>query len=213
MSFVDTLRGKIFYFRLFFVIISWTGIIFRFIVAIDIGELILEPLKFFTIQTNLFVATWLTLSILYKDGLDGGNSEKMDKLYGFIKGAVTSFITLTWIAFHILLSATASYSSDIHEYSSIINHYIIPIYFILDWLITERKSYAKSFPLKSLAYPLCYLGFALIYQLVTKDPIYGFLSIKENGYRGFFTMGIALNILFAIFCYIYLGLNKLIVKK
>lgn len=214
MTLKDTLRENIYYIRIVFAALSWFAIIARFVVTADEpDESFLEPLKFFTIQSNVFVATWLTLSVLYKDYQPGVNQEKMDQLYGVIRGATTAFITLTWLAYWALLSGDSD-ATGLKLVSSNINHYVTPIYFIIDWVITEQKKYTIKFPLIWMLYPLIYLLFAYIFQAVTDDPIYGFFDISdpEIGLSGFISQAIQLLIAFAIFCFTYFGLNKLLVK-
>ncbi|MCY3410817.1 MAG: Pr6Pr family membrane protein [Candidatus Heimdallarchaeota archaeon] len=207
MSFTDKITGNIYYFRLVFMLIAWTGVILRFVVTGLLDESFIEPLKFFTVQTNLMVAIWLTLAVIYKDGREDVNQEKMDQLYGLIRGGITAFITLTWLAYWFLLSSTFDPVNNLHDISSTLNHYVSPIYFILDWVLTEKKQYKLKDALIWLIYPLVFLIFAFILQKATSDPIYGFLEGD-----GFFVMGPALYVLFIVFAFTYLGLNKLLVK-
>lgn len=211
MGIKDSIKQYIFYIRVPFALLSWYGIITRFMIAPDKGEAPLEPFKFFTIQTNLMVVLWLTLAVVFRDGLSSANMEQMDRLYGWVRGAITSFITLTFLGY-LLLIAPSSTITGTELLASNINHYVVPVYFILDWVMTEHKSYPIKYPLQWLSYPLFYAVFAYLFQVITNDPIYSFLSIEENGITGFLTMVVALFVGFTVFCFTYFGLNKLLVK-
>lgn len=213
MSLKETIRENIFYIRIVFASISWLGIGLRlYVTKDDSSENLIEPIKFFTIQSNIFVATWLTLSIIFKDYRLNSNEERMNQLYGMIRGGITSFITLTWLAYWALLSADST-STGLKLLSSNINHYVIPIYFIIDWVVSEQKPYKRIYIAYWMIYPLTYLTFAYIFQQVTDDPIYDFFSIPDHGNNGFISQAIQLLIAFLIFCSIYYGLNRALVKE
>ncbi|MHA2029710.1 MAG: Pr6Pr family membrane protein [Candidatus Kariarchaeaceae archaeon] len=213
MGLKQTYRENVLIIRIIFGIISWIGIGVRFYVTKDdTSENILEPVKFFTIQTNILVALWLTLAVIFKDYQPSMNEERMNQLYGVIRGGITSFITLTWLAYWALLSGDSD-AKGLKLLSSNINHYIVPIYFIFDWALTEHKRYERRYIAYWMVYPLLYLTFAYIFQQATDDPIYDFFDISEHGNSGFVMQAIQLLIAFLIFCTIYFRLNQALVKE
>ena len=206
MSFKDNYRSKATYIRIPFVLLSW------FAIVGNTAMIEHDSFKYFTFQTSTFVAIWLTLSILFKDGLQNENHMMIDKLYGFFKGAFTAYITFTCIIFFYFYGFGKTIGWQ--WWFSIINHYVVAIFFIFDWFMTERKHYPIKYPLYWLIYPVLYALFAYFYQIGTGDPIYDFLNIDENGFGGFMTWVVILFFAFGLFCFIYYFLNnKVLVKE
>ena len=147
--------------------------------------------RYFTNQTNLLVIIWLALAIIWSS-----DPNKMQKLMGKVKGAITLYITVTFIIFAIVLSPMY-HPSGIEGIINLMLHYIIPVAFIFDWIITEDNTYEWKFISHWLIYPICYLVFALIHGLTTGDFIYPFLNYEALGFSGL-VISVTLLILFFI---------------
>ncbi|MBY9014940.1 MAG: Pr6Pr family membrane protein [Candidatus Lokiarchaeota archaeon] len=166
-------------YRILFAGLSW----FTFIAsavnyALNIGPILewFNGFKSFTYQTNLIITIWLTLAILWHN-----KPETLEKITGPLKGAFTLYITITFIFFAVLL-APLYQPTGFAAFSNVILHYLIPIAFIVDWILTETKlRYKWSYLLYWIIYPLCYLVFAFIHGTFTGDYLYPFLDINELG--------------------------------
>ena len=150
--------------------------------------------RYFTNQTNLLVVIWLVLAIIWSS-----DPNKMKKLMGKVKGAITVYITVTFIIFAIVLSPLY-HPSGIEGIINLMLHYIIPVAFIFDWIITEDNMYKWKFIPHWLIYPICYLVFALFHGATTGDFIYPFLNHGALG-----TSGLVISVTLLIFFFIGLS--------
>jgi hypothetical protein len=132
--------------------------------------------RYYTMQTNLFAAIWLTLAIIFHS-----NSKRLNKIKGVIKGAITIYITITFIVYAIMLSSLYNPTTILDKFTNIMTHYTIPIAFLIDSLFTEKT---VKYKWRNLAfwiiYPILYLLFAIIHGTLTHgDYLYPFLDVNE----------------------------------
>ena len=140
----------------------------------------LNSFKYYTIQTNIMVSVWLILAIVWYN-----KPESLKKITGPLKGAFTLYITTTFIFFAILLQIFYR-PTGFAAFSNIILHYVTPIAFIVDWVLTETKlKYKWNYLPYWTIYPLCYLLFSFIHGSLTGDYIYPFLNINQLGILGY----------------------------
>jgi len=161
---------------LFTIIASWS------ISAIESGlPLIwLIGFRYYTMQTNIMVSVWLILAIVWHN-----KPEALEKITGPLKGAFTLYITTTFIFFAILL-APFYQPTGFAAFSNLILHYITPIAFIVDWVLTETKiRYKWKYLPYWTIYPLSYLVFSFILGTFTGDYLYPFLNINLLGIPGY----------------------------
>ena len=170
-------------YRIIFGGLSW----FTFIAGIVIYGLVYGPFyewfssfRAFTIQSNFMVVIWYTLAILWYN-----KPESLERITGLIKGAFTAYISITFIFFAILL-APFYHPTGWAAFSNIIFHYIAPIAFIFDWILTENKTrYKWKYLLYWIGiYPVCYLIFVFIHGAFTGNYIYYFFDINALGIFG-----------------------------
>jgi len=140
----------------------------------------LNGFKYYTMQTNIMVSVWLILAIVWHN-----KPESLKKITGPLKGAFTFYITTTFIFFAILLQIFYR-PTGFAAFSNIILHYVTPIAFIVDWVLTETKlKYKWNYLPYWTIYPLCYLLFSFIHGSLTGDYIYPFLNISQLGILGY----------------------------
>ena len=198
---------RIFVFRLFFAVLGWITFLIAQIFSILDTSLpwlyrIFGSYRFFTIQTNIMVLAWLSLALIsyFKPNL-------LHKLVGVLKGAFTLYISITFIVFAIFLSIFYT-PTGFEAFSNIVFHYITPIVFIIDWILTEKVKYKWKFLLFWLIYPVCYLCFAICYGTFTGDYIYFFLNINALGIPTFLMSFCVLVVFFLVIGVMYIGINR-----
>ncbi len=151
---------------------SWSSFIITLILGGNFGFIF----STYTYQSNLMVLIWLTIAVIFQER----NSDHWF-FSETVRGAITLYITVTFIIFAILL-APLYHPTGIAAYQNIVLHYLIPLAFILDWVLTEsRREYNWAYIIYWLAYPLCYLVFSIIREAITHESIYYFLSVSEYG--------------------------------
>ncbi len=173
-------------------------------ISISSGVKVLSSYRYFTMQTNLFVLIWWSLALIYFN-----NSTVMTRLHGPVKGAITIYISVTFIVFATVLSPIY-HPTGFDAFSNIVLHYLVPVFFILDWFVTERVDYQlKSLPVW-LLYPILYLGFSQVHGVLTTSYLYPFLNSKDLGLVRFFVSISILLVLFIVLCVICLGIAKIV---
>ena len=199
-------RNSILKYRILVAVLSW----FTFIAgavnyALNYGPILewFNSFIAFTMQTNLFVAIWLTLAVLWHN-----KPETLKKITGPLKGALTLYITITFIFFAVLLSPFYQ-PTGFAAFSNLVLHYITPIAFIVDWILTETKlRYKWSYMLYWILYPIGYLVFVFIRGMFTGNYIYYFLDITA---LGIFMYVVFVSILLAaglVLGSLYIGINR-----
>ena len=192
-------------YRIIFATLSWFTLFASYIInSLTTGSLLLwfNSFKAFTIQTNFIVTIWLTLAILWHN-----KPESLEKIEGPLKGAFTMYITITFVIFAILLSPFYQ-PTGFAAFSNIVLHYITPIAFIIDWVLTEIKvQYKWKYLPYWILYPLCYIIFAIIHGTFTGSYIYYFLDINALGIFGFVSISILIAFGIALGC-LYIAINR-----
>ena len=158
--------------------------------------------RYFTMQTNLLVVIWLILAIIWSS-----NPKKMKKLMGKLKGAITLYITVTFLVFAVVLSPLY-HPPGLEGVLNLMLHYIIPAGFIIDWLMTEGNNYQWSFIPYWFCYPIGYLIFALIHGGTTDDYLYPFLNLEVLGFDGLMIRVILLIAFFTGLSSVYITVSR-----
>jgi hypothetical protein len=188
--------------RLGILVLSWSAIILTLIPAWgDLGFFF----STYTIQSNLLVLVWLNIAILFQ--------EKYKTCWffsGVIRGAITLYITVTFIIFALLL-APFYHPTGMAAYTNLSLHYIIPIAFLVDWVLTEMYHvYQWKYTLFWLSYPIFYLILTLILGSITGTYIYPFLDLNAMGTESFALVCVILAAFFLLLGALLVFLNKTI---
>ncbi|TFG04532.1 MAG: hypothetical protein EU536_04420 [Promethearchaeota archaeon] len=153
--------------RLAILILGWSSMTIMIVLASGSFDLF----STYTVQSNLLVLAWLSVAIIFQ--------EKNKNHWFFsqvVRGAITLYITVTFIIFALLLSFLYQ-PTGIAAFTNLVSHYLVPILFLLDWFLTElRRKYAWKYTVMWLAYPVFYLIFTLVRGYYTSDYIYYFID-------------------------------------
>ena len=160
-------------------VVSVPGTIFRFF-------------SYFTIDTNILVALCFTFIFL-------GSKSRLGKFFSKATTitALTVYIIIVGIVYNTILRLTWN-PQGLQMVVDEILHSVIPVFFILFWVIfvpTEGLKYKDAF--SWLIYPLAYMLYAVIHGAITKFYPYIFVDVTRHGYGK--VMSNSGLILFAIF--------------
>ncbi|MFX0071174.1 MAG: Pr6Pr family membrane protein [Candidatus Hermodarchaeota archaeon] len=202
-------------FRIFVCLTGWFSILIRILLDIesilngsDAVFLLCNTFSYFTVQSNVFIAIWLTLIIIYRN-----KDEKPSCLSSIIQGALTLYITVTFLVFAIFLSAIY-HPTGWEAVINITMHYIIPIAFIIDWLITGTDvQYKWKYILYWLIYPLSYLVYTLIRGFFINFYPYPFLNLNILSLSELIFYIIILVCLTILLSSLYIFVNNMIYNK
>lgn len=142
-------------------------------------------LPYFTIQSNMAYAIFAVVAAVQGFRGDPATSAA-------VKGAVTLYITITGLVYHLVLTNPASgFSVGPIERAvpeaigNQLLHTVVPLLAVLDWLLFDALGrYRWRYALYWLAFPLGYLGFALVRGLIVEKYPYPFIDVSDLGYDG-----------------------------
>ncbi|WP_165824400.1 Pr6Pr family membrane protein [Micromonospora globispora] len=126
-----------------------------------------------------------------------------------LKGAVTLYITITGVVYHLVLANPASpfaMTQPDRAFGEALGnqflHTVVPLLAVADWtLFDQRGRLRPRYAAWWLAFPLGYLGFALVRGLIVHRYPYPFIDAGQLGYAG-----VGLSSLFFAFAFWLLGL-------
>lgn len=170
---------------------------------------VLGLLPYFTIQSNVAVGAFAAYAVLRARHADVEPSP-------LLKGAVTLYISITALVYHLLLANPASPFAmtqpdrdPVATLGNLLLHTVVPLLAVLDWLVFDtRGRFRWRYPLYWLAFPLAYLGFALVRGLVVDRYPYPFIDAGELGYAG-----VGLSTVFFAFAFWVLGLAFVLIDR
>ncbi len=201
-----------FTFRLLLAIFSWIVLVMMFyqnvISQSNISSGILAAIgsyKYYSRQTNLLVALWYSFALIFHF-----KPIYLKKIQGVLKGAITVYITITFVVFAVMLS-DLYHPTGIDSFLSVCSHYLIPIMFVVDWFIFETdNNYEWRYLAYWIIYLLLYLIFTIVYAYFTNNYLYPFLNIQNLGW-GKFTLNVGLLIAVSLFFgLLFISANKII---
>ncbi|MGW5013067.1 Pr6Pr family membrane protein [Micromonospora chalcea] len=170
-------------------------------------------LPYFTIQSNVAVgvlagyAAWCALR---------GRPEPPSVL----KGAVTLYITITGTVYHLVLANPASPFAMAQPdrqpgewWGNQFLHTVVPLLAIADWALFDRRGRLRPrYAAWWLAFPLAYLGFALVRGLVVDRYPYPFLDAGQLGYDGVTVSAIGFALAFWLLGLLFVGVDRLLAR-
>jgi len=128
----------------------------------------LNILSYFTIQSNLIVATAFAFNVYFRS--------ETPAWVNILKSGALIWILVTGLVFHFLLSQLYN-PVGIPAYSNIILHYIVPIAVLLNWIIFENKGALRhSFTFIWIGYPSVYAFLSLLRGMVDGFYPYWFVN-------------------------------------
>ena len=141
------------------------------------GKGVLNPVNFFsyfTIQSNLIAIVALLWAAA---NWQGSYTPRLD----FFRGAATTYLTITFIVFALLLADTDVDTAIV--WVDRVLHRLLPVVVLVDWLIdppVRRIEFRQS--LKWLTYPLAWVAYTMIRGTIVGWYPYPFLDPANGGY-------------------------------
>ena len=132
-----------------------------------------------------------------------------------LKGAVTLYVAITGLVYHLVLTNPASgfavgpVQRDLPEaIGNQLLHTVVPLLAVLDWLLfDERGRFRWRYALYWLAFPLGYLAFALIRGLIVHRYPYPFIDVRDLGYDGVSISAVAFAVAFWILGLLFVAID------
>ena len=203
----------------FYCAIGIIGIIASFGVFDDV----LNPRwDFYVHFTNL--SNYLCIGLVFSELVQTAkkNEDSFVNVAPFLKFIGVLAILLTFLVFNFLLAGQPDRDPQANwRISSISFHVILPIMYVLDWvLFYEHKKVRWFYPLASVLFPSLYVAFvytrAAIVKFNPEVPYlypYFFLNLETQGVAGVVRWVVILFAGFIALGYIFYGIDKIVKSK
>jgi hypothetical protein len=180
------------------VALAWFALTVRFSFSVyqavshsqPVGAALVRFFSFFTIETNLLLATVLTISVVRSQA-------DHVMLRPSVKSAVTAYIIIVGLVYAILLRHLA-HLQGLQLFADNILHVAIPILYPLYWLaFVPKKRLQWSDPFLWLIFPLAYFVYTLLRGAAFGIYPYPFFDVAKLGYA---RVSVNALILLGVFC-------------
>ena len=164
-------------------VIGWFALIVQLYLIItnrvvSVPGTLLRFFSFFTINTNIIAALCFTFIFL-------GSRSRIGKFFQSPSTitAITVYITIVGIVYNVILRSTWN-PQGLAMVADELLHSIIPVLFILFWLLfvpIEHLKWKNAF--SWLIFPTIYMIYAIVHGAITKFYPYPFVNVTDIGYN------------------------------
>ncbi len=193
--------------------LGWFAIIIQFYLILQnreasVPETIIRFFSFFTILSNIIVATCFTVQLISPSSAAG-------KFWNSVKtqAAVAVYILVVGLVYNVVLRflwAPAGMQKMVDE----LLHTIIPILFLFYWIrFAPKEGMQWRFALSWLWFPFIYLVYTLARGAVTDHYPYPFLDAYNHGYSKVFISSAVILVLFLLLSLIFIAVGKFVGRK
>lgn len=201
------------YYAFFGGLIAWAAVITQFILMMQTTkvtelETIVRFFSYFTILTNLLVASYFTAVFIRCP---------FQKIFpyqstGFLT-ATTLYITVVGLVYQIVLRPLWS-PKGLQFIVDETLHSVVPIMTIIFWALYEKKKEVRWTQIPGwLIYPLAYFFYVMIRGGFSGFYPYPFVNVDKLGMDKVLLNAVLLLILFAVLGAFYIGIGKRMVRK
>ena len=187
---------------------GWFAIIAQFILMLEnrtttIPEMVVRFFSFFTILTNILVASYFTNQIITSKG----KTENLLNKTGTLT-AITVYIIVVGLVYQIALRHLWK-PTGLQMIVDELLHTIIPTLTIIYWFLYEQKAELKwkMIP-KFLLYPLFYLAYILVRGKLSGFYPYPFINVTALGWSQTLINILVLFGVFLVLSSFFIGIGK-----
>jgi hypothetical protein len=163
---------------------GWTGLILLMIVNLRVIRVqlglsfltaILRSFSFFTVLSTLLVTVSVTVLLLWPQRRAGRFFSRPPILSGFLV-----YIVVVGLVYHAALARIWS-PQGLHLIADVLQHYVVPIFFLLHWLFIPKGVLRWRVVPAWLVFPAVYFGFALVRGAIADVYPYPFVNVSRLG--------------------------------
>lgn len=169
-------------YRAVFALVGWFAIGLQYWLTLTgdsgkgVGELTLNFFSYFTVLMNVVVALALTGPALFPNSALGRWTASEG-----VRAAVAMYIAVVGLTYHFLLSHVWDPQGWLFVSNGLL-HYVMPIAFVLDWLVFTPKGRLRwSDAVKWLSVPLVYIVWTAIHGYASDWWPYWFVNLPALG--------------------------------
>lgn len=197
-------------------LIVWAGVILQFSISVpahmrtgstEPGAFV-QVLSYFTIQTNLLVATALTtISVL--------PATKWGRFFSKppVLTAVAVYICIVGVVYAVALKNIWN-PQGLFKVADYLLHTVSPLAYVVFWLVFVSADKLKwQAILRWVIFPLTYLGYALMRGAVIGKYPYPFFDVAKLGYGRVAINSLIILMLLLMFSALFIGITRLRGRK
>ncbi|OZV80945.1 hypothetical protein CA850_12345 [Micromonospora echinospora] len=171
-------------------------------------------LPYFTIQSNIAVGLLAGYAVARaRQGRPDPPSA--------LRGAVTLYITITGVVYHLVLANPASPFAMAQPDRSLADavgnqflHTVVPLLAVADWAFFDRRGRLRPrYAVWWLAFPLAYLAFALVRGALVDSYPYPFVDAGQLGYTGVTTSAVGFAVAFWLLGLVFVGVDRGLARR
>ncbi|MFI9526746.1 Pr6Pr family membrane protein [Micromonospora rosaria] len=138
-----------------------------------------------------------------------------------LKGAVTLYVTITGVVYHLVLANPASPFAMPQPERGLVEalgnqflHTVVPVLAVADWALFDPRGRLRArYAVWWLAFPLAYLGGVLLRGLVTQTYPYPFVDAGRLGYAGVTVSAVAFAVAFWLLGLLFVGVDRALARR
>ncbi|MGI4806372.1 MAG: Pr6Pr family membrane protein [Janthinobacterium lividum] len=196
--------------------IAWLAVVWQFFISVPnylakgrtpVGAFI-QLLSYFTIESNLLIATSLTVIILLPN-------TKINRFFSKISTttAIAVYIFIVSLVYNLVLRPFWHPKSPYQPDDELL-HLIVPILYIFYWLFFLPKQGLAWKQLPGwLLFPALYLVYILVRGALSGFYPYFFLDVKSYGYLQVLINSAVLLVVFSLFCALFILIGRSTIRK
>lgn len=199
--------------RILTALAAWTGLTLLMVVNLRVIRVnlgltylgsILRSFCFFTVWTNLLVAIAVTVPILWPQRGAGRLFSRPQILSGLLV-----YIVVVGLIYHVTLARTWN-PRGIHKIADMIQHYLVPILFLLHWIFLPKGTLGWQAVPSWLVFPAVYFAFILVCGTIANVYPYPFVDVSQLGLLRVLINAVVITLGFAVFGLGVVALDKLL---
>ncbi len=190
------------YFAGLLALAGWFAVIAQYVLMLNnntntVGEATIRFFSYFTILTNIIVATYFTALLL---------GARIVRTKGLLS-AITVYIVIVGLVYQVALRHVWN-PQGLQKLVDELLHSVIPLGALIYWSFFEKKGlgYAQTFPWS--IYPLAYLVFSLVRGSSSGFYPYPFINVTEIGMQQTLINALIILALFMIISIVFIFINK-----
>jgi hypothetical protein len=167
---------------------------------------ILRSFSFFTVLTNLLVLISVTVPLFWPQRRAGRFFFKPQILSGLLV-----YIVVVGLVYHVALARIWN-PRGVHKIADLIQHYLVPILFLLHWIFVPKGTLSWKVVPSWLVFPAVYFVFILVCGAITNVYPYPFVDVSQLGLLQVLINAVVITLGFALVGLGVVALDKLLGK-
>ena len=179
-------------------------------IRVDLGltylRAILRSFTFFTVLCNLLVTVAVTMALAWPQRQAGRYFSRPRLLSGLLV-----YVVVVGLVYHLMLAGVWK-PRGMHLVADILQHYVVPISFLMHWIFIPKGTLRWKVIPSWLAFPSVYFLLIMVRGRVAHVYPYPFVDVSRLGLRRVLINAVVITLGFAVVGLAAVGLDQLLGK-